>query len=101
MNATKVKANLVAHEEKTIDNIRFEITRTIEKGVIVKRIHVIDGDVELDFEEQVDALELSDFAVYFSTAGLELVITFGNYNLEPFDAKSSDRLILVAKKHSR
>ena len=61
MNATKVKTNLVAYEEKTIDNVRFEITRVVENGVIIKRIHVIDGDVELDFEEQVDALELSDF----------------------------------------
>ncbi|MCF8464907.1 MAG: methyltransferase domain-containing protein [Flavobacteriales bacterium] len=101
MNATKVKANLVAFEEKTIDNIRFEITRAVENGVIIKRIQVIDGDVELDFEEQVDALELSDFETYLSTAGLELVSTFGNYNLAPFDAESSDRLILVAKKHSR
>jgi len=101
MNATKVKANLVAYEEKTIDNIRFEITRAVENGVIIKRIHVIDGEVELDFEEQVDALELSDFETYLSTAGLELVITFGNYNLASFDAESSDRLILVVKKHSR
>ncbi|MBP9152909.1 MAG: class I SAM-dependent methyltransferase [Flavobacteriales bacterium] len=101
MNATKVKANLVTYEEKTIDNIRFEITRAVETGVIIKRIHVIDGEVELDFEEQVDALELSDFETYLTTAGLELVSTFGNYNLESFNAESSDRLILVAKKHSR
>jgi SAM-dependent methyltransferase len=98
MNATKVKANLVAYEEKTIDNIRFEITRAVEKGVIIKRIHVIDGDVELDFEEQVDALELSDFETYLSTAGLELVSTFGNYQLEPFNEQTSNRLILIAQK---
>tara|TARA_R110000868_G_scaffold409055_1_gene693823 strand:+ start:319 stop:1053 length:735 start_codon:yes stop_codon:yes gene_type:complete len=99
MNATKVKANLVTYEEKTIDNIRFEITRAVEDGVIVKRIHVIDGDVELDFEEQVDALELSDFEAYMSAAGFELVSTFGDYRLNPFDANTSDRLILIAKKH--
>ncbi len=98
MNATKVKTNLVAYEEKTIDNVRFEITRVVENGVIIKRIHVIDGDVELDFEEQVDALELSDFETYLSTAGLELVSTFGNYDLEPFNQQTSDRLILIAQK---
>ena len=98
MNATKVKANLVAYEEKTIDNVRFEITRDVENGVIIKRIHVIDGDIELDFEEQVDALELSDFETYLSTAGLELVSTFGNYVLEPFNQQTSDRLILIAQK---
>ncbi|MCF8464633.1 MAG: class I SAM-dependent methyltransferase [Flavobacteriales bacterium] len=101
MNTTKVKANLVTHEEKTIDNIRFEITRAVENGVIIKRIHVIDGDVELDFEEKVDALELSDFEVYLSTAGLELVSTFGNYELEPFNPQTSNRLIIVAQKITR
>jgi len=98
MNATKVKANLVTYEEKTIDTIKFEITRVIEDGVIIKRIHLIDDELELDFEEQVDALELSDFEGYLSIAGLELVRTFGDYNLNAFDAETSDRLILVAKK---
>ena len=100
LNATKVKANLLAFEEKTIDNVRFEITRSIEKDIIVKRIHIIDEDVELDFEERVDALELSDFESYISTAGLELIGTFGDYNMNPFNSESSDRLILIAKKHN-
>lgn len=98
LNATKVQANLVAYEEKTIDNIRFEITRAVENGVIEKRIHVIDEDVELDFEEKVDALELSDLEEYLTAAGLELMHTFGDYNLNAFEASTSDRLILVAKK---
>jgi hypothetical protein len=70
----------------------------VEEGVIIKRIHVIDGDVELDFEEQVDALEFADFKGYLNTADLELVDTFGDYGLNPFDAETSDRLILIAKK---
>ena len=98
MNATKVKANLIAYEEKIIDNIQFEITRAVEDGVIIKRIHVIDGDFKLDFEEQVDALEFSDFKGYLDAAGLELVDTFGDYGLNPFDAETSERLILIAKK---
>lgn len=100
LNVTKVKANLLTFEEKTIDNVRFEITRSIEKDIIVKRIHVIDEDVELDFEERVDALELSDFESYIATAGLELTGIFGDYNMNPFVPESSDRLILIAKKHN-
>lgn len=98
MNSVKVIGNLITYEEKTIDDIRFEITRGVEKGVIVKRIHVVDGEVELDFEEQVDALKLSDFESYFTAAGLELLSTFGDYHLNPFEPEISDRLILVAKK---
>ena len=100
MNAVKVEDNLVSSEVKTIDGIRFEISRKVENGIIVKRIHIIDGDVELDFEEQVDALSLNHFQEYLRVAGLEIEDTFGNYQLEPFEEKSSDRLIIVAKKQT-
>lgn len=98
MNVVKVKERLVNFEEKTVDGVRFEISRSVEEGVIVKRIRVIDDAIELDFEEQVDALDLEDFETYFEIAGLELIEMFGDYNLNPFDAKNSDRLILIAKK---
>ncbi len=98
MNAIKVKNNLVSSEEKTLEGIRFQISRELNDGMIVKKIHVIDGDVELDFREEVDALEYSDLVRYFAVAGLELVDTFGNYELGPFYEETSDRLILIAKK---
>lgn len=98
MNVVRVIENLVDYEERAIDGVRFEITRAVEDGMIIKRIHVIDGEVELDFEERVDVLRLDDFVAYFKTAGLELIDTFGDYNLNPFDAEHSDRLILIAKK---
>lgn len=98
LNAIKVQENLVDYEEKEIDGIRFELNRSVEDGIIKKRIHVIDGDVELDFEEQVDALMLEDFQRYFDETGLELEATFGNYDLEPFNQETLDRLIMIARK---
>ena len=98
MNAAKVIDNLVAYEEKNIDNIKFEITRSVEEDMIIKRIHVIDGEVELDFEEQVDALQLDDFLKYLNEAGLIVDSIFGDYQLNPFNKKTSDRLIIIAKK---
>ncbi len=98
LNVNKVKENLIAYEEKVIDDVKFELSRSIEDGVISKKIHVIDGELELDFEERVDALELSDFETYFENAGLEITETFGNYDLDPFAAETADRLILIAKK---
>jgi len=98
LNAIEVQENLVDYEEKEIDGIRFELNRSVEDGIIKKRIHVIDGDVELNFEEQVDALRLDDFKGYFGEAGLELETTFGNYDLEPFDRSASDRLIMITRK---
>ena len=98
MNATKVIDNLVAYEEKTDEGVRFEISRSVVDDTIIKRIRVVDGEVELEFEERVDALKLSDFSGYFESAGLELLETFGDYDLNPFDEGTSDRLILIARK---
>ncbi len=98
LNAVKVKNNLVRYEEKTLEGIRFQISRELSDGMIVKKIHIIDGDIELDFREEVDALEYSHLVRYFAVAGLELVDTFGNYQLDDFDEETSDRLILMAKK---
>lgn len=100
LNAVKVKANLVGYEEKVIEEVKFEITRSVENGVIIKRIHIIDGDEEFDFEEQVDALMLDNFKQYFDKAGLELINVYGDYELNMFDEMTSDRLILVGKKRS-
>ena len=100
LNAIKVEKTLVSSEEKIIEGVKFELNRSVEDGVIIKHIHIVDvsKNIELDFEEQVDALVLSDFLRYFEQAGLELQSTFGNYDLAPFDPETSDRLIMVVKK---
>lgn len=100
LNAVKVEDNLVAYEEKVVEGVKFELNRSIEDGIIVKRIHLTDAksEVELDYEERVDALRLKDFLTYFEEAGFELQTTFGNYDLAPFDSATSDRLIMIAKK---
>jgi SAM-dependent methyltransferase len=98
MNSVKTIENLVSYEEKQIDGVKFELTRTVEDGIIKKRIHIEEGELEQEFEEQVDALKLSDFETYLSNASLELVDTFGGYGLEPFNEQLSDRLILIAQK---
>lgn len=98
MNAVKVEADLVEYEEKIVEGVKFELNRVVEEGVIKKKIHLKDGDVELDFEEKVDALKLNTFQEYFQNTGLELIETFGSYDLDPFNASTSNRLIMVCKK---
>ena len=98
MNAVKVEANLVDQEEKTIEGVKFELNRSVEDGIIKKKIHLIDGEVELEFEEKVDGLKLGSFKEYFKSAGLELVETFGDYDLRPLDESNSDRLIMICRK---
>lgn len=98
LNAVKVEQNLVASEEKEIDGVLFNLKRSVENNTIIKRIKVKDGNDEFDFEEQVDALKLSQFKRYFDANGVDVVATFGDYDLNAFNESTSDRLILIGKK---
>ena len=100
LNAKKVKSNLIGFEEVVKGNITFSINRSIENNVIVKIIGFKDGGKSLQFEERVTAFELDDLKTLFEPFNLKIQEIFGNYNLDPFDEASSDRLILIAKKVS-
>lgn len=98
MNAKKVIANLVLNEQKTINNIQFDITRQVKDGFILKDIRITDGKKEQQFQEKVKAITLADYSEFITNAGLKIIDIFGNYKLDNFDEKISDRLILICKK---
>lgn len=97
-NAFKVTQELIPQDSKTIDGIEFNISKTVEDGFIIKRIEVIDQGKTFHFKERVQALTLDDFKRYLSKTGFELKEVFGNYQLEPYEPTTSDRLILIASK---
>ena len=98
MNAKKVIANLVLNEQKTINNIQFDIKRQVKDGFILKDIRITDGKKEQQFQEKVKAITLADYSEFITNAGLKIIDIFGNYKLDNFDEKISDRLILICKK---
>ncbi|MBT3612160.1 MAG: class I SAM-dependent methyltransferase [Flavobacteriales bacterium] len=98
MNAKKVIADLVLNEQKTIDGIQFEIKRHVENGYILKDIRIIDRKEKQQFQEKVKAITLADYSEFTANAGLNIIDIFGNYKLDNFDEKISDRLILICKK---
>jgi hypothetical protein len=70
---------------------------------LFKEIRVVDAvssEVLGVFEERVRKYSLNDFTVFMQNAGLEIIETFGNYQLHAYQPELSDRLIMVAKKHS-
>lgn len=79
-------------------DINFAIRKKIMNDKIVKQIEVQDKNKIYQFEETVSLLRKNDFESFSAQAGLELVNVFGNYHLEPFSEKESERLILVFKK---
>ncbi len=99
LNAELAVHNLLAEKKVEIEGIQFLITSSYQSGYLHKRICVTDREQHLHFEEQVRAFQLADFERLFEKAGLQIEHLFGNYQLDPFDVQSSDRLILFAKKN--
>jgi len=98
MNVKKTIINLVPKESKTIDNIRFEITRDLIDNYIYKNINIFDKEINSKYQEKVHALTLYDFSRMLEKNKMKILDVFGNYDLNNFDASKSDRLILIAKK---
>lgn len=97
MNVEKVMEQLIPSEIKTVEGIDFHITRRIKNGYILKDICFEDEGRDYSYTEKVKAITLDDFLEYFDQAGIEVLHTFGNYDLENFNAQTSDRLILIFK----
>jgi len=100
MNTEKILKNLISHEEKYIDNIKFSIKRYIENNIIIKEIKITDEKKQYNFLESVRNIKLNDFKKMISKSNLRIIDMFGDYELNEFNIKYSDRLILVCKKQS-
>ena len=100
MNTEKVIHNLVPREKKDIDGYTFYIRREVENGKIVKNIHIEKEDNVWMYKEEVQVLMQHHFHTFLNNTGFTLVREFGDYQLNPFNVKISDRYILLARKNS-
>ena len=98
MNVNKTINNLVSIEEKKINDILFNITRSLKGKYIQKEITFKHNDKNYNFIEKVMAFTLSDLCNFIINAKLEIINIFGDYDLNPFCEYNSDRLILICKK---
>lgn len=98
MNAWRAVNDLKPHHNKTVDGIEFHIQKEIKNGFIYKDITFHDSGTSYAYREEVKVLLLKDFQRYMKNAGLEIIHIFGSYDLLPYQEKTSNRLILVAKK---
>jgi SAM-dependent methyltransferase len=92
-----VKLNLVQHEIIQRGDILFDINRSVTNEFVIKTISLTDNNECFQFEERVQALSKIDFLAMFEVAGLRLLRTFGDYNLNPHQAGVSPRMILLAE----
>ncbi|MFN0215358.1 MAG: class I SAM-dependent methyltransferase [Saprospiraceae bacterium] len=99
LNANFVRQNLLRSEEKTVDNITFQIKRWVRNGYVFKSVEFQTGGRLFHFQEQVRLFGLADFQSLLASAGMRLDQTYGSYDLSSFDEKNSKRLIFIAQKY--
>ena len=100
MNAQKVIDALVATETKEVDGITFDIQRKYDGTHIFKDIRFTDKGMPYHYTERVQALRLEDFELLLAASNFEILRTFGDFALKPFEANTSDRLIIIAQKNN-
>lgn len=98
LNTHKVVKNLVAEEDKIVEDIKFSIKREFKKGFIQKNIRFRADNKDYNFTEKVQGLFKEQIEQLFVEADLKIKAIFGDYNLMEFDKDLSDRLILIAEK---
>jgi len=98
MNASKVIANLVEQEVKKVDNVSFSIQRSYDGKHIFKHISFQDIEENQQYIERVQAVLLSDFKRLLLKSNFKILRTFGDFDLNPFEEKNADRLIIIAQK---
>lgn len=95
MNADFVIDNLITENTKTVEGIDFKLNRYLKNGHIIKDILFEADGKSYSYTERVKAITLSDFKVMFQKANVQLLEVFGDYKLNKFNKKTSERLILI------
>ena len=98
LNPYTVVHKLAPEEIKEIDGIEFHISKKIDNGFIIKDIKFVDQERKYHFYEKVKAIRRMEFLEYFENTGLEVMDIFGDYNLNPYVAEKSERMIFLLKK---
>lgn len=97
LNPGLVVKQLVQHESVIKNEIQFEISRSINKGRLIKEIKFEALGKSHRFEENVELIQLDTFSKYLSKAGMSIEQVYGNYDLHPYNTEESTRMIIIAK----
>ncbi len=100
-NTKKILATLQPHTIRKVEGISFDIQKKVESNFIIKDIRFEDQGQTFYFQERVKAILCESFMHYFEVADLEVLHLFGDYDLSPYHADTSDRMIFIVQKPDR
>jgi SAM-dependent methyltransferase len=102
LNVRWSEQRLVASERRVVDGHAYAISRWSDEAHFVKRIEAEAPGPEgrQVHMERVAKFRLADFERLLGRRGLTIETVFGDYDLGPYDADASPRLIVVARKRA-
>jgi SAM-dependent methyltransferase len=98
LNPSYVIANLVEEEKRSVRDWHVDINRSIQDNKVIKQMKWSRGEQVYHYSEKVSLFDLDQLESMFRKADLIIEKLFGNYSLDNYHAKSSDRLIILAGK---
>lgn len=98
MNVRKTLNSLVKEEVKVEDNIEFKLKREFDGKFINKNISFTDQGQVYNFQESVRGFTFDDFHNMLNETNFKIEKVFGDFQLNTFNAATSDRLIIIARK---
>jgi SAM-dependent methyltransferase len=103
LNIPFVEAHFVESNETQIDGVHFSIRRRQDERFFYKTmdISVKAHSGTETYTEQVRKYSLNDFYAMLQNHGMQNIQVFGSYDLEPYAAAQSPRMIIIAeRKHT-
>jgi SAM-dependent methyltransferase len=100
LNVPYADAHLTPHETVERDGAVYRISRWRDTRHFFKRIAIDgeDGGPPREYVERVARFTVADFLKMFALEGLLVEGIYGDYRLSPYDAGTSPRVILVARR---
>ena len=100
LNYKHVLGHLVPEATIERGSYTFHIKKRFERKHIIKEIDFEDADQKCrHFTESVATFSLEDFIKMFADAGMTLMQTFGDYDLNPYHPTDTPRMIMIFKKN--
>jgi SAM-dependent methyltransferase len=98
LNVGHAEATLASGEINEIDGVVYRLTRRTDARHFFKRIAIEGAGAPLTYVERVARFTLQDFERMFAPHGLVIESLHGDYGLNSYNAQTSPRMILVARK---
>lgn len=101
-NSHLVQKNLVAEDEGAFKDLNYKIKRTIDDGMVFKKITFSGSSLSknVEYTERVKLYDLLWFKEQFRRSNINLKHVYGDYSGDSFNRENSPRLIMIGSKET-